>query len=871
MIKPKHVIVILSFLLPFMLIFRALFSGSHLAWGDAPFFYSENLKELFNQPLSWDFRNSNFGADQRVVLWLYLPTFLMGLLNHLFELQNDFLIRLIFYFPATILSFVSFFILVKQFVKDSFAQVLGALLYSFNTYFLILIDGGQIGVALSYGLFPLVIYTLRNILLKITLKNFIISTVTFALISNIDIRITLLSIFTILLICLVEKAPPRRLIILPGIFLLTVCLDAFWILPFIQSLITKSLNIQPVQILDLLNLSNGFFIFNPHFPKNEFGQITQVPLFYGLVPFLIFGSLLFKKDSRILYFCLASLLIIFLIKGGSEPAGFLYSGLMSNLPFGIAFRDSSKFFIPLLVFSAILLAFFVEKTRRVLKDHKVWDASFVIFIYIYILILVWPAVVGNMSGTLSTKTQNGDYQIIYENLKKEASTFRTLWFPERPPLAFSTQGKEALSANLLYKDTPFSSMIIGNYDLFYFLHDEDLLDWFRLLGIKYAFFPEDQRKKTLDVKHKEERVIFLNFVDKLGFKKLDWGISFPGYEFSDTQPKIFGQEKVILVLGGTDIYDDLKTNIKNFSLVNQGFIFMEDGVSSSDDLLGISSDSVYFISKSREPQDLTMTFLMEKFLDEEHLISSDFGRYKGKEYIDLKYELLRRGIASNDLGFGKGMYFSSEKGEKLKFKKSVSNGKFRLAFRSISATDSAGLKYKIGNIEGIVNNIGGFVWKITEPIDLATGSQEIIFENLGEFNGVNVVSLLSEEDYQSALQKTVNFYEKFKNSRIKDLEVLKPVNIPYKQINTTRYEIDTNSNTVNWIIFSDHFDSNWKLDGKSAQPLYSMINGFSSPGQKHLILEYSPQSSVALGVKISVASLVVLTLITLLATFKALR
>lgn len=877
--KFKPLFILLIFALPYFFIFRTFFTSNHLVWGDAPYFYQENLQELFNKPLTWDFRNSNFGLPQFQVLWLYIPTFLMGFLNNLLGLQNDLLIRMVFYFPGTILSFLGSWLFIKHFVKERAGQILGSLLYSFNSYFLVLIDGGQIGITLAYSLFPLVLLSLQNFISTPTIKKFFLATISLTILSNIDIRITVLSLFSLILLDAIKILSLRQWSVINGIFYLlpvilsTLFLDAFWLLPFIQSNFSGISDISQISSSqNFLSLVNGLFLFSPHFPKNEFGQISLVPFYFLLVPLLTYGCLFFKKDKKILTFSLTTLVLIFLLKGRSDPGGFFYGWFLNHFPFAASFRDSSKFFISIMLFSSTLLGLTIEQVSKSLKKQTIWLGIFLISIYTYLFVLIWPAFFGEMSGTLATSSSDNDYQLIYQNLKSDQPFFRTLWFPERPPLAFSSLGKEAISANLLYKDPPFSSMIVGSYDLFYFLHNQELSEWFKLLGIKYAFFPENERKKTWSPKESQNREMFLQFVDSLsGFKKLDWGTSFPGYKVSDPNPKIFGQDKIVLALGG-DVYNYLRAQVKDFSLSHQGFVFLEDGISNPNDLLNLPNDSAVLVLKDSNKQDLAMVFLQNKFFGDENLNYTNFGKYSKDQYLDGKNELSNHGLISSDLQFGKGIYFSSETGEKLQLKTNIESGEYRLAFRSISDSNSAGLRYKFATLEGRAKNLNNFTWKISNPLDITKGNQDLEFENLGGFNAINVIAIIPEEDYEKAMQMADTFADKFKKLDPKDLEGLKVINVRYLEINPTRYEIDLSSQHPNWVVFSDHFDKGWKLNGINSQPFYSMINGFLvGSDYDHMTLEYSPQSDVDLGIKISLVSLGMLIFMGLLATWPTLR
>jgi hypothetical protein len=857
MVKIRPILFVIVFLIPFILVFRALFTNSPLAWGDAPFFYDENLKALFSKPLTWDFRNSNFGLPQFHLLWLYIPTYLMGFLNHLFGLQHGILVRLIFYFPSTLLAIIGAYFFISQFTRNIYGKVLGSFLYGFNTYFLTLLDGGQIGIALAYGIFPLALLTFRNLLLTSNLKTFLLAVVSLTILSNVDIRIALLSLFTTFFLVLIDRFPRKNWLFFLPVITLVIGLDSYWIVPFIEA--DKSSFNLTYSGQNFLSILNGLLLFNPHFPNNEFGQITRPPFYFFLVPVIVFGGLFLKRDKRSLYFSLILLMFVFLLKGSAEPFGFLYSWFLNHIPFATAFRDSSKFFQPIIILSAILLALTVEKLTIIFRNKK--GIMMFILLYFYLLLLIWPAVLGQMSGTLASSSKKQDYQIIYDHLKSQSPFYRTLWFPEVPPLAFSTQAKEAISANLLYQEIPFASLIIGNYDLFYFLHSSQITDWFRLLGIKYAFLPENERKKTWTEQERYERNLFLNFVSSLpNFKRLDWGTSFPVYQVSDPYPKIFGIDKVNLVVGGTDIY-------KQHSPLHGAFIFLEDGLSDIDTIKNLPNDSVNLIFKDRDRVDLTMLFL-SKFFNNQTVSSSAWGYFNGSQYLESKYKLLQEGVDSSDLQFGKGFHFSTITNEKIIFSENGrDSGRYRLIFRSISSTQSAGIKYKVGSEENQVKNTDRFRWTVSTPLNLK-GVQKIEFENLGGFNALNLVALIKEEEFSNAEESAASFIEKFPQSDI----ALSISEIPYQQVNPTKYEVSLSQEGPRWIVFTDHFNTHWQLHGNSPQPLYSMVNGFliDKDSSDKLVLQYTPQSQVDKGIKLSIVALAVFSSLVLLATWKKL-
>ncbi|MDO8638497.1 MAG: hypothetical protein Q7R43_02900 [Candidatus Daviesbacteria bacterium] len=879
-------VLFLLFLIPYILIYRTFFSSSPLAWGDAPYFYPENLAQLFNKPLTWDFRNTNFGGPQFLILWLYLPTFLMGLLYQLFGLSDEILIRLIFYFPATILGFLGSFFYIRKLVKNNWAVFLGSFLYGFNTYFLLLIDGGQIGVALGYGLFPWVLLTLRNLLVQQTIKNFIFCLITFTLLTNIDLRLAILSLFTFLLINICEGFISRHMgiisktiLIVIEVIVLAMLLNGFWMVPFINNFLQGQTS-EMFSPNNFLSLLNGLLLFNPHFPNNEFGHLNWPPFYFALLPILIFGGLMNKLTINKKSLYLSLLVLIFLLKGTAEPIGGIYGWFLQHIPLAEAFRDSSKFFIPTIFLSGILLSLNMEQLFFWIKNRVLLVGSFLI-VYLYLILLISPGLMGQLTGTLSSKFFNSDYQIIYQHLMVEPPFFRSVWFPQVPPQGLSTQGREAINANLLYQDWPFAGMIRGDYDLFYFLHNSQLPDWWRLLGIKYAFFPPDERQKTWFPQELVDRQTFLNFIDTLpGWKKLNWPISFPVYQIANTQPKIFTQSKALIVLGDQTIYTELKSYDPNFSLINQNTLFAEDGILDPQSLFNLPSSAANLVFFNRNQEDLTFTFLQNKFLDWSQLTKSDWGKYLPNQYLQLKYELFKHGLDSQDFGFNRGLIYSSIANEKATYKVGITkDGEYLLAARIISASSSAGIKINLSNNNYIINNVGNkFSWKILGPFHFPVGEQTIEIENRGGFNAINVVSILTTQDFNQAQTKAKELMLHFPNfdlarqndrlNLINQLKTFNTRNIDYQEKSPTDYKINLTEGDK-WLVFSDHYDKDWTINGKfSPYPLYSMINGFYISEPSKLQLYFKPQDQIDIGIKVTVASILLVTGIILILKFR---
>lgn len=872
--KIKYLLLFLSFFIPYLIFYRAFFLGGHLVWGDAPYFYLENLKQLFNQPLLWDYRNDNFGAPQNYVLWLTLPTFLFGLLHQLFSLSNDVLIRLIFYIPATFLAPLGAWLFVSQFTKNIYAKFLAIFLYAFNTYFFLVLDGGQLGVALSFGLFPLAVYTLNNYIVRPSIRTFSLALLSLFFLSNVDLRTLLMVVMflfawrVIWLNNLLVFLKKFSLIIIPLAFL-----NSFWLLPMLWSNNPPLVNLAGAADRNFISNLNALTLFQPHFPLNEFGTLMPVPFYFGFIPALLLLGVVLKKNhadnKSYLTFLLMFLIFVFLAKGGGEPFGVIYSTLTERFPLGFAFRDSSKFFMPLLLSAGVLLAFSVEEVGKIFR--KKLFLSFVLLIYLFLLTLVYPALVGKLTGTLATNQQEGSYDNIYQQLRYTDGFFRTLWFPEKPPLAFADWQRSAISANTLFKEPPFSAMIEGEYDLFNFLHHPQLSDWLKTLGIKYLFFASDERQKVITTQEVADRRLFLDFVDNIfSGKKLNWGTSFPVYEIADPKDRIFAQNVALITIGGMDVYQSLQDKLQ-FEVSSLPAIFLEDKLTNAEKLLSLPSPSaVLLLRDEKAKEDLVMSFLRSHFLNLGELASSEWGKYSSNELLRWRYELLNHNIKTRDLGFGGGLIYSSINGESFSLKTDLEQkADYYLAFRHIESSQSGALRIKVGSNEKNFNPSAkiGFSWDYVGPIELR-GSETIKFENLGGFKAINQIAVVSEADLEKARGKAKQILDRFPKYYLEgDIDSLKNIvlstgmEVSYKQKTPTEYSVNLSQNQPTWVIFSDHFNANWRLNGissKESYPIYGMINGFWVDDGKGFNLRYEGQKAVKEGLAISVATFFIL-------------
>ena len=547
------------------LVFRPIFSIGPVVWGDAPFFYHGAFKDFFLEPFAWESRGRLGVAID--LYWIYpLMVVYKGL--GLLGLSNDLIIRLVFYFPAIFFAFLSPLLFTRYLGFSTIVSLFSVLVYVLNTYFILLIDGGQVGVALAYGLFPLALLELYKLTREQNNLQFFRGLFLFMLLVIADVRLAIIAILTAIFWVGLEHFTSFRKIrrqnfVKFALFgMAFLALSAYWLLPVV--VVEPTTGVTTRSALQLISVLNPIFIFQPHWPLNEFGKISAPSWFFGGTLLLMFANLFFKISKRTLIFVFCFLIFVFLAKGDTGILSNLYALAVDKIPLGGAFRDSTKFFTPLLLFAGILIGISVQSFTEIFKK-QVFSKAIALLVFAYLLFLIYPAIFGNMHGVLAGREFPKDLKVFADKVSAEDKFFRTAWFPEHHPFSFNTERKPALDAKTLADLRPLASLNVGTSDRFNFLHNKQFLQWFDILGVKYLVFSGDTRKVLADNTNEEDWNSLLNLAGNTeGLDKVEWGTSFPVYETPKSKPRVFAVDKVLAVVGSDDIYNSIQEHSADY-------------------------------------------------------------------------------------------------------------------------------------------------------------------------------------------------------------------------------------------------------------------------------------------------------------------
>lgn len=818
----------LGILIPVLIVFKNFLLPGPLAWGDAPHFFPEELKELFSEPSSWTSRDSNFGGVN-LVLWLSPLMTLYGSLYKFFGLENDLIIRILFYLPSLVLSIVGPILLTRYLKFSKTVWFFSSLVYSLNTYYILLVDGGQIGIALAYAIFPLGLLTSKKLLDSPSLSSFYLSLLVLVLCSIADPRIAIISIISVVIWQVLELRIKPLIYLIP----LLICwfaINFYWIYPLLKNgFANQAPNLSGQTFI---HWYNPLLLFSPHWPENIFGKIAVPSIYFIGVPLLIFGGLFLLPRSGIRL----RLTFLFLIFSILSTSNFLV-----DLPFGYAFRDSTKFFIPLALFGGILIGNTVEKLFVILQKRKITSYILLFTSYIYLLFLVHPAIFGKLNFVLSQRKHSLDFTKIYDQLRKENKFFRTVWFPEKHPLTYETLENPTVSAAKLAKYWPFAS-INASEDVFNFLNNENFIDWFRVLGIKYLVLSDNPREISKNIDDQKDWNTISELIDKNKFlEKVDWGTKIPVYKVSDTYPQFLAVKQLVGVIG-PQLFPSANSLAPS--------IYFEDGKLDPRDLEGLDADSVNLVFNGTSKNDLAMSFLQKYFVSASEASKKEWAVYSKDQYLKYKYELLIRGVKFTDLDYGKGIAFSTQKGEKVEFEFKVpETGNYILAHRLMIPS----------------NNQTNFKWE-TKSLELAKGSYSDVIENNSDLQILNVVALIPEKDFIEASAKAEVFTKHFIVADPVSLKIEnKYQEVEMQKWGTLKYKFSVPQGS-RWIIFSDNYHPLWKLrKGReyfNSVSVYSMVNGFYIEDKwRDLGIEFKGQENFRWGIYWSAISVLTLSII----------
>ena len=601
-----------------ILVYLPLLIPSVRVANDLHFAFKEEAVSRFSLPFVWGASGAvGMGEYAVSVLWNWPLGLVFGLFGKL-GIPFEILLILFGFIPFLIFTIFGFAKLCDYLKISKYGKFVGTFFFLTNTYILLLIDGGQLNLAIAYSLLPVAFVYLKKAIEEPYLLNMLKGALVTFLLSVYDIRVVYLLILIIGVDWLFNL---RKFInyfitgLVTGIVL--IGLHFYWILPSIlvraPALPQTYGRVSQTEFLSFGNWKHSVLLLQPHWYKNVFGKVTGILPEFVLIPILVFlAPVLRKKNKSVAFWLVVALVSVFLAKGTSPPLAQVYPWLFNNVPGFSLFRDPTKFFFLVALSYSILIGVTVDELINRIR----WKINFLgknvfiipLLLTIYCLLLINPVWLGKMTGTFSEPIYKEQYFSIAKILEEDKGFGRVFWIPTKAPLGYSSPTHPSVEALRLVQKRPFAIGVVGTYEIFNFLREAPFMgEIFNVAGIKYIAYPfPDTRREELKPDNIEYYNVFLDQLSNLPWieKRLTRS-PIALLKTKGVNSHFFLTENTFCVVGPDSIYQDL-VKIPGFGLSKNAITFMEENAG----LGNILRDTpCRYILYDKGPTDFAATFI----------------------------------------------------------------------------------------------------------------------------------------------------------------------------------------------------------------------------------------------------------------------
>jgi len=505
----------------FLVVFRGWFSSGVLSSGDWPYLYPSSVSQIV--PFSsWDVLFNN-GMGQSSLPKIWFDSYALSLVKIANVLSWPIFERLIWFFPYVFISFSGAYLLSRKIGLGYYSNLLSGLIYSSNTYILLIVSGGQVGVFTAYAFLPFAFYGLYYLFANFSFKNSAIFGLLISIVILLDLRIgymflVAVCVFSLFYLLLNTQNLVKKVIylfIIPGI--VAFLLHFYWIFPIavmgrspVSQLSDIYASSDSLSFFSFAKLETAAGLLHPNWPENIFGKVSFLKPEFLILPILAFLSLLFiSKDKKALKLSMLSFAVIgimgmFLTKGTNDPFGVVYRVLFDMLPGFVMFRDPTKWYLFISLSFCILIPYSLERfSQTSFISKKIKDVNFYIFILFLITwsFLLRDAYNGVLKGTLTSRNVPQSYYALAQDLQNDRKFYRTLWVPQFNTFGYVSNVHPAIPA------VNFFSAKSQN-DLINKLKNPKTEKILQEASIKYVVIPEDIDGKIFTTDRKYDESIY---------------------------------------------------------------------------------------------------------------------------------------------------------------------------------------------------------------------------------------------------------------------------------------------------------------------------------------------------------------------------
>jgi len=458
----KHHLPFLLLLILAVTVFWPWFQPGFLSNGDWWHILPSRAREYFDHLLIWDGAR-NLGSPLSNSTAHYGIHWFYGFLQEYFNISTSISARIFWFIPFIIFSFTGGWVLATYFTKRALAGLIGAIVFTLNTFALTTVAGGQMTIAVSYALAPLSLISFLHLIETKRAKYAYGLGFLVFLQAIYDVRMLAITIFAGFFLAFINwylakpKSEARRL---PARIKLVITalvtfflLSAYWIIPLLASpggssagVPTSHTNVGWVSALSYSTLANALAANHVWWPFSD-GELNPIqPLFYIVTILAVVAFFNWRKDKRVIG--LFSLLMVgfFLTKGSNEPLSNVYEWMFVNVPGFILFRDPAKFYLMIMLAVTPLSA--MGAVYLIDKINFRWRKILTLSIFILLLVPLYPALTNQLKGTFIPKQIPAEYQR-FATFYEEKDWGRTMWLPTAHRYAPYTQEHAGINSGEL--------------------------------------------------------------------------------------------------------------------------------------------------------------------------------------------------------------------------------------------------------------------------------------------------------------------------------------------------------------------------------------------------------------------------------------
>ena len=517
-----------------------------LLLGDWRYFWQENLIHFIGIPQAWD-ASLNTGIGKSALPTLWINSYLYITAQFIRTGMNWTQIGLLFWIiPSVFFTFFSAFYLFRYlFPKIKYGAYLAGVIYIFNTYFILLITGGQAGVALAYSITPFILLRFIKVMDSSALRDSLFAGLLLSMQFLFDIRLAYISLTIIALYFVFSRASyqdKKKLFIysflIPGI--ITLMIHNYWILPLVFFKLPPMPNgyvsVAGFKFFSFADFSHTISLLHPNWPENKFGKLAFMKPEFIILPMIGYTSLIFIKvkaklksrelnrNKLILFFSVVGIIGAFLSKGANGPMGEINIFLFEHFPGMSLFRDASKFYmITAISYSMLVPITISEIFHTIEKKFRLFLRYGVIaFVVLYCGVLLIQAFNNNVVLRGPKKVPQ-EYVKLKELIIRDDSFYRTLWIPQWQRFGYFSNLNPAIGRGEIIPISNPANMARQ-------LKKDDIIRKLTEIGVRYVILPYDSENELFLNDNEYDENIYkntkkeldtnLNLVKKINFGKI---------------------------------------------------------------------------------------------------------------------------------------------------------------------------------------------------------------------------------------------------------------------------------------------------------------------------------------------------------------